>query len=120
MALSQDNKALWSDVSAIYANLNSVRGEHSMSAITIPANTDKTISRTQIVALQSAINVLHSESHLTGVAQTSITLPAVGDTIRPGFITTMNGNINRMSGVCHFGFGDCNRCNGFRDSGGFN
>lgn len=123
MALTAGDKATWANIKSIYTNLNTVRTQHSLSTYTVPENQNAKINLSHIKTLSDRVKTTHdNHDHLRSVAQTRVTLPAVGDKIRAGFIDTISRNVARMKGICHnsFSFGDCNRCDGFCDSGGFN
>lgn len=102
MALSTGNQALWSDITAIYNSLRTVQSQHELTQTAIPSLQGGTIQAATISALNTAINNLRSETHLSSTAATGITVPGVGTLIYPGIISTMLNNVKAKEGICHF------------------
>lgn len=123
MAFSTGSSVTWSDVQALYNNLNSVKtNKLGQSAVAVPSNPGLTLPA-QVTALKNAIESCKSNSYINaaGTYNTGITVPSTGSLLYPGIFNTMSNTITKINDTClhnsaHFtsnhGFGSFSN-NGF-------
>ena len=102
MALSAGSAAAWSDIESMYSTLRSIQSAHGYSQTASPTSAGGSIAASNISTLYNAASSVHGESHLKSKGWTNVALPSAGSLIYPGVITTIQTNINNMSGVCHY------------------
>jgi hypothetical protein len=81
MALSTGNSALWSDIQALYTRLNTERTRFSFTNVTVPSNPG-TMVPANLKDLNDKVNEMSSNSFLTSVAVTNVTVPTTGTLIK--------------------------------------
>lgn len=114
MSLSTGNTVLWSDIQAIYNNLNSARAHLSWGAITVPGNPGLTVPST-VQALKDQIEACRSNAYVNaaGTWRTNITVPAAGTLLKADIFVRMNDTINAIKNTCLFNSANFGSNNGF-------
>ena len=108
---SMGDKANWSDIVALYAQLNTARSKWSFSSITPTNHQGVKAAVTDIDNLNSFITEMQSNNKLTSVA-TAITPPTVGSLLKPSFLDTLSATISNIQNADNYTpcscFGYCN------------
>lgn len=97
----QTNNILdWSDIQSIYSNLNQARQKFGFANIGIPDNTNLLVTLAQLTELKNQVESLSSHSLIGSTANTGITMPAIGQLIKPIEYTRINSTIENIKNTC--------------------
>lgn len=120
MSLTSGQKASWQDLLSLYATLRTVRSQWGFSQPSDPTRgVGSTIEDTDVSSLNNLVNEMRSNSYLSSVANTGITVPSAGSIIKASFLTTINNtmtNIKNTNGA-NFSFGTNTTNFGFSTNG---
>ena len=106
--MSTGDKTLWSELKALYTQLNTEREKFSISTITVPENSGSIMKASSIKDLSNAIQAMTSNDQLRDVADTStIQIPNQNDQIRYTPISLLSDKITAIGEVT-----PCNVCFG--------
>lgn len=109
MALSTGNKALWSDIRALYDRTNAQRKRWGYSTATI--SKPGTIQASTMNDLKSKIQAMTGTSFLSSAASTAdVSSAAVGSKISASIPTGLSSVLSKVESTCGF-------CGGFNTSG---
>lgn len=120
MALSTNKIASWADIKAIFTSLNQARAKYNYSSISVPEYTGDPMKQNVITTLNSGLTDMRNNSKLSSYIST-ITIPDVGDLIKPLSFTQLQSSINavytctgyhatNVSGHNGTNFGNCFTC----------
>lgn len=115
MTLSAGNKALWSDITAIYTTLRNAQSKFGITQTTLPSNPG-VMKPSTISNLKTAIVALSNSNYVSSsfVANTkAISIPAVGTLIKATPFSTMNTDVTNVFNVCAFDSSFNASCFGF-------
>ena len=108
---SMGDKANWSDIVALYTQLNTARSKWGFSSVTPTNQTGEPAAVTDINNLNSFITQMKSNSKLTSVAN-PITPPDFGSLLQPSFLDTLSQTIANIQNTDNYTpcscFGYCN------------
>lgn len=106
--MSTGDKTLWSELKALYTQLNTEREKFSISTVTVPENSGSIMKASSIKDLSNAIQAMTSNDQLRDVADTStIPIPNQNDQIRYTPISLLSDKITAIGEVT-----PCNLCFG--------
>lgn len=106
--MSTGDKTLWSELKALYTQLNTEREKFSISTVTVPENSGSLMEASSIRDLSNAIQAMTSNDQLRDVADTStIPIPNQNDQIRYTPISLLSDKITAIGEVT-----PCNLCFG--------
>lgn len=125
MAISTNNKTLYSDIYALFTSLNTARSKHGLSSVSAPASLKQgSLAKIDVPTNLKSYIESSTDAHVSSsTASTGVTLPKVGALLAPSIFTRFSTVITTINNTCHnnanfgnFGnFGD-NSNNG--DNGG--
>ena len=125
MALTADQETLWSDIVAIYNNVNAARQKASLNTVSVPthATAQVPIKSAHVTDLGNALAALNGKVYDTSTGATySVTIPSVSDLVQINPFTTINSTATSIRNICvhDSGFRSSHR-SGFRShNSGFN
>ena len=97
MSLTSGQKASWQDLLSLYATLRTVRSQWGFSQPSDPTRgVGSTIEDTDVSSLNNLVNEMRSNSYLSSVANTGITVPSAGSIIQASFLTTINNTMTNI------------------------
>lgn len=100
---SSNQRLNWSDIITIYNNLNTQRQRFSMSTVAVPNNVNYLATVAQMQELKNQIEGLSTHNLIGSIANTGVTLPAVGSLIKPLEYNLMQETLDDISAICiHF------------------
>ena len=106
--MSAGDRTLWSELKALYTQLNTEREKFSISTVTVPENSGSLMEASSIRDLSNAIQAMTSNDQLRDVADTStIPIPNQNDQIRYTPISLLSDKITAIGEVT-----PCNLCFG--------
>ena len=124
MSIGAGNKILWSDIQAIYSQLNSVQTKFNITKTSTPSNPG-VAKTTQFSSLRTAIFNLNNNSFIKNsgaITNFNMDVPSVGSLIDDQPFLNMQTALTKALNVCTFnnfdGF-DSDCCAGFTPDGDF-
>lgn len=101
MSLTKDSSVLWSDIQAIYSELNTAKSRLSQTAVTVPSK--PTTVKTDVVSnLKNAIESCDANKYISAAraAVTGVTVPSAGTLLYPDIFTRMRTTISKIQSTC--------------------
>ena len=106
--MSAGDRTLWSELKALYTQLNTEREKFSMSTVEVPENSESLMKASSIEDLSNAIQAMTSNDQLKDIADTSsISIPNQNDQIRYTPVSLLSNKITAIGDVtpCTLCFG---------------
>ena len=99
MAFSKNNTVAWSDVQALYNNLNAAKTYIGQTTVTVPENPGLTAPAT-VTSLKNSIESCRSNKYIGDIALTGVTVPSAGSYLYPDIFNRMNDTITAIRNTC--------------------
>ena len=91
----------WTDIQAIYTNLNIAKQKFSQTQVSIPANEGKAVLTTHLSTLVSQIEAMSSLDKIGSAANVGVTIPSRGDLITPFEFSRAAQVAETIAGICN-------------------
>ena len=101
MSIATNETLKWSDIQALYNNLNTARKKFGITTITVPDNPG-VVKPAQVQALNDNVNSMSANSYLRTVARTGVTPPAAGTIIKPLEFNRISTTITNIQNTCAY------------------
>ena len=120
MSLTRNQIASWADIQALYTAMNVARSKFSISTVNVPGNPG-IFHPDNVSALNTLVNAMSSNSFLSDVAVTGVTVPRRSTPIEPNVFSKISQTITNIQNTCaHCSFSDCFSCScGIHNTFGF-
>ena len=102
MAISENNKVLWSDIESLFTNLNTARKKFSMSTVTVPSNQNTTAKAETVNDLKDLIEAMSSSPYIGSAASTGVVDLTAGQLIEPEPLNILSNKITEIQNICAF------------------
>lgn len=100
MALTQNTKVLWEDISNIFTSLNTARQKHGFSTVSVSSLQNSKAEATLPTQLKTYIEQMKSDGYVGSNATVSFTMPNVGDLLDESIFVNLQSTITKVQNVC--------------------
>lgn len=102
MPISSNSLLDWTDIQAIYTNLNIAKTNFNQSTVSIPNNENQYVLTTHLSNLVSQIEAMKSITKIGDAATVGVTIPSRGDLIKPIEFSRAATVAETISRICNF------------------